>query len=75
MQIQYRYKTKYLWIAMKTTKIIGILTQKDCTVDLATQLIENLNTLSKIAHELDKLVSKNWGNIEISKDEKKVLRK
>ena len=61
----------WVWI----TKITNIVTRKDCTIDLATQLIENLNTLSKIAIKVDKLLNKDWGNVEISKDEKNVLQK
>ena len=37
--------------------------------------MENLNTQSKIAIEVDKLLNKDWGNVRISKDEKKVLQK
>ena len=40
-----------------------------------TQFIENFNAQSKIAIEVNKLLNKDWGNIGMSKDEKKVLQK
>lgn len=48
---------------------------KDCTIDLTIQLIENLNAQSQTIIDMDKLLNKNWGNINISKDEKKSLQK
>lgn len=60
---------------MLITEITDKVTQKNCTFDLATELIENLNAQSKIAIKLDKLLNKNWGNVGISKEKKKVLRK
>lgn len=52
------------------TEITNIVTQKGCAVDSAIQLIENFNSQSKIAIKIDKLLNKDWGNIEMSKDKK-----
>lgn len=54
-------------------EITDKITQKGCTIDLAIQFIENLNAQFKIAINIDKLFKKNWSNVEISKDKKKVL--
>lgn len=56
-------------------KITDKVMQKGCAIDLATQLIKNLNAKSKIAIKVNKLLNKDQDNIRISKDEKKVLQK
>lgn len=61
----------WVWI----TKITDKVTRKGWIVDLATQFIKNLNAQSKIVIKVDKLFNKDWGNIGISKNEKKVPQK
>ena len=56
-------------------EITDIVTRKGCAVDLATQLMEKLNVQSKIAIKMDKILKKDWGNVGICKDKKKVLQK
>lgn len=51
------------------------MTQKVCTVDLTSQLIENLNTQSKTTIKLDKLLNKDRNHARISKEEIKTLWK
>ncbi len=51
------------------------MTQHRCAVDFTFQLIENLNAQSRTAIEVDKLLNKDWDHLEISKEEKKTLRK
>lgn len=44
-------------------------------VDLIIQLIENLNTVSTTVVEVNELLNKDWNNVEINKNKKKVLQK
>lgn len=44
-------------------------------IDLITQLIENLNVAFRTMVKVDKLLNKDWDNVGINKNEKKVLQK
>lgn len=46
------------------------MTRKRCTVDLTSQLIENLNAQSKITIKVDKLLKKDYDHLGINKEEK-----
>lgn len=65
------WHTAWSWIK----EISDEVTRKGCAVDLTTQLIENLNAQFRTAIGVDELLNKDWDNVGISKDEKKVLRK
>ncbi len=51
------------------------MTRKRCTVDLTSQLIENLIVYYRTAIKVDKLLNKDWDHFGINKEEKKTLRK
>lgn len=50
------WSSAWAWI----TEIDDEVTQKGCAIDLITQRIENLNTESRSAIKVDKLLNKDW---------------